>query len=85
MKIFISTLSGRVYGGASYFQNLIPEIIRQDNHNLYYIWINKENKSLLRIKTKNITFYKIVNKKYNNDPKQISKQIRPFETSVWNN
>lgn len=57
MKIFISTLSGRVYGGASYFQNLIPEIIRQDNQNLYYIWINKENKSLLRIKTKNITFY----------------------------
>tara|TARA_B100001248_G_scaffold261186_1_gene251511 strand:+ start:2035 stop:3162 length:1128 start_codon:yes stop_codon:yes gene_type:complete len=59
MKIFISCLSGRVYGGASYYKNLIPEIVKSDQLNKYYIWVRKKSEIFPNDTPKNIIFYEV--------------------------
>ncbi len=57
MKIALSLLSGTSYGGATYFNNLIPALAKIDKSNEYHIFLYKNNNLTERIKQNNFFFH----------------------------
>ncbi len=59
MKILISTLSGRVYGGSSYYKNLLPEMLKINKLDHFYVWAKYRKDIFGEISYENLTVFQL--------------------------
>ena len=59
MKILISTLSGRVYGGASYYKNLLPQLLKINKIDHFYVWTKYSKDIFSECNYKNLTVFQL--------------------------
>ena len=59
MKILISTLSGRVYGGSSYYKNLLPEMLKINKLDHFYVWTKYRKDIFGEISYENLTVFQL--------------------------